>query len=326
VTSRVTPRHAGFTLRAKHFSAILISQMSSRIASYPQYASLLLVSLAATTFLPCCGSQAQSLDAPPGIAWAVKGTWLDLASGKSIETGSFVHPGALLKPQNPDASNSITVLLPDGQRILDECFTATDCNRGFRIPALIERPTEFQAQMLERIGAALAQQANPPHESPAAQANVTPPRLDEAVAVLAPQIAPSPTATVYNMTLTGPVAALPNGNYSCELRRIGANSPAVLRQSWSKTSAVLALPSPGIFEIVIRDDWGAPRIDLMVAAILPTQPDLSADFARAKSTFQAWDEVNYGWPVHQLLRAYLQSLYLPAAQPARAQNGTANAP
>ncbi len=277
----------------------------------PQRPSPWLPSLCLAILAASVNSQGQSPNAPPGIAWAVKGQWRDAASGASLATGSLVHPGALLKPRNPDAPNSITVLLPDGQRILNECFTPIDCNRGFRVPALIDRPSAFQIQLLARIGAVLAQPDQFQRESPATAANSAPPRLDEAVAKLIPQTASPGSRSTFRIAVAGAAAQLPEGNYSYDLRRLGDPSATALHLPWNKnaSSALFAVPSPGIYEIAIRDARGIPRIDLTVAAIAPTQPDPSPDLLRAKATLQSWEERNYGWPIHPLLRAYLQSLY-----------------
>jgi hypothetical protein len=73
-----------------------------------------------------------------------------------------VEPASLLQPDETAADHSITILLPDGQRILYECFTVANCARGFRLPSFIRKPDSFALDMLARIGANLARNQDTP--------------------------------------------------------------------------------------------------------------------------------------------------------------------
>jgi hypothetical protein len=103
----------------------------------------------------------------------------------------------------------------------------------------------------------------------------------------------------------------PNGRYTCEIRKFAGSGISVHRELWNKSSAsaTFAIPSPGLYEIVVSDDREIPRVDLLLAALAPDQHDVADNFQLAKKTLNAWDNQDYGWPVHDFLRAYLQSLY-----------------
>src|SRR5689334_18747702 len=103
-----------------------------------------------------------------GIAWRVKGIWHAAGNDLPIESGDAIQPASLLTPGGDFGSHSITVLLPDGQRVLYECFAAADCARGFRVPALTRRPEPFALHMMARVRAALVANRNQKEDSSAA--------------------------------------------------------------------------------------------------------------------------------------------------------------
>ncbi len=90
-----------------------------------------------------------------GLAWHVQGTWRVEGVAKPIRSGDAIEPASLLQPDEAAGPHSVTILLPDGQRVLYECFTAADCARGFRVPSLIRKPDPFALDMLARIGSIL---------------------------------------------------------------------------------------------------------------------------------------------------------------------------
>jgi hypothetical protein len=69
-------------------------------------------------------------------------------TGRPIRVGDAIQPAALLQPADTAGDYSITILLPDGQHVLYECFTVADCARGFRVPSLFRKPDAFSVDML----------------------------------------------------------------------------------------------------------------------------------------------------------------------------------
>jgi hypothetical protein len=248
---------------------------------------------------PGAGSS-QTDEASAGLAWHVRGTWQVEGIGRPIHVGDAIQPAALLQPADTAGDYSVTILLPDGQHVLYECFTVADCARGFRVPSLISKPDLFAVDMLARIRRVLAGKSynlsTGDHNNSGSQA----PR-EEAVGVL----------DAHNrIQVAGRLTALPKGRYTYDLRPLDHAYPPQLRLVLEKAEGGinLELPAPGLYEVTISDAASTPRIDLFVAAIRPEQ---SADFQvfhAAKATMQKWNEDYAGWPIDDFLRAYLESL------------------
>ena len=257
------------------------------------------------------GAQGAALT-PSGIAWQARGTWrIDGITG-SIRTGDAIPPGSLLLATNPRTAHSIVVLLPDGQRVLYECFTEEQCERGFRVPLLHEQPTPFAAELLVRIRAALIRDRDVPQAK--AQTNRLLPR-EEALAALGPG---------NQVSIGGLAASLPDGRYTYEASDTGAHgvhSPKrsmLAKKGLAKKGFVkkgpsihLALPSTGIYDFIVLDDFDRPRIDLFIAAVTPADAPESMDsLHRAQQLMKQWNGDYQGWPIDDFQRAYLEALAL----------------
>jgi hypothetical protein len=249
-------------------------------------------------FLPGA-AQLQAKDAGAGLAWHVQGIWQVDGKAAPLRPGDAVEPASLLQPDETAGDHSITILLPDGQRILYECFTIADCARGFRVPSLIRKPDSFALDMLARIGANLARNQNTPsdiHRTVAPQTT-----RQEAVAVLGAD---------HRVRVAGRVADLPNGRYTYDLRPRNRDYPPQFRLTLEKTapSVEIALPAPGLYDITITDALNTPRINLFLAAIQPTESADFQSFPQARATMEKWNADSAGWPIDDFLRAYLASL------------------
>ena len=253
-----------------------------------------------------------------GIAWSVQGSWRVDGEPGSLLTGDAIPPGSLLQPDASAGNHSITVLLPDGQRILDECFTEKDCVRGFRVPELEGDPGAFAINLIERIRAALVQQRDRSRLVLAAHSRAA---RDEAAAVLNKD---------HRLELSGVASTLSDGPYTYDLAPIGSGYRPETGVPFQKTgqSIALTLPGPGLYRLNIMDSLKNPRIDELIAAVLPGQgARVIEDFDQAHKLFAEWGEDYQGWPVHDFQRAYLEALMLhirpaestrPAPRPAPA--------
>lgn len=233
---------------------------------------------------------------PLGIAWRVQGTWRLEGNDTPLRSGDTVPPASLLQPGDDSGSHSITILLPDGQRVLYECFTAADCSRGFRVPRLIARPDAFAIHLLSRIHSVLIT-SDAAHRP----GHALPPARDEAVAVLDGS---------HHVRITGLAAQLPNGRYTYDLQSSDPESPAQHGLAFDKTKPAieLPLPAPGLYSITFSDPQNNDRVNLFLAAIQPTQVAHFQSFDRARERMEDWNGDYAGWPIDDLLRAYLQSL------------------
>ncbi|MGA8087871.1 MAG: chitobiase/beta-hexosaminidase C-terminal domain-containing protein [Terracidiphilus sp.] len=238
---------------------------------------------------------------PLGVAWQVKGPWRADGQTKPVQTGDAIKPGSLLSPVAGSPAHSITVLLPDGQRILYECFQAEDCDRGFRVPSLYRLPDPKAVDMLWRIHAVLVKGLPVPGITRGNQGVL--PR-DEAVAILDAQS---------RAEVTGLVAALPDGRYTYTEQSLGHDDAHPIHKTFDKkgASVVLDMPSPGLFAVIIADRLNTPRVDLLVAAVKEPQGAIIRDsFRDAKALIKDWNGDYQGWPIHDFQRAYLEALIM----------------
>lgn len=247
-----------------------------------------------------CASSPGTGKANAGLAWQVRGTWQVNGTDLPVRVGDAIQPASLLQPTDTAGDHSITILLPDGQHFLYECFTVADCARGFRVPSLIRTPDTFAVEMLSRIRTALAVRpsdlSNGDRNSIGSQA-----ARDEAVAVLDAR---------NRVQVAGRLTALPQGRYTYDLRPLNHAYSSQFHLALEKTapSIDLELPAPGLYDITIHDAASTPRIDLFLAAIKPEQSAAFQSFHAANTTMHAWNEDYAGWPIDDFLRAYLESL------------------
>ena len=244
----------------------------------------------------------QSTTQPPlGIAWNVVGVWHQGAGTDPVRTGAAIPPGALLLPEPSESDHSITILLPDGQRVLYECFTTRDCARGFRVPQLDRRPGAFAADMLARVRAVLERSNQNRRLHSEADSDLA---QDEAVVLL---------GQGGKIELTGISASLPNGRYTYSVRSLAQGEARQVRRAVEKASESIRLivPGAGTYEVVISDSQQKPRIDLRVAAVTSSlSTNIQRSFERAHNVFMDWNEDYQGWPVHEFQCAFLTSLML----------------
>jgi Chitobiase/beta-hexosaminidase C-terminal domain len=250
-----------------------------------------------------CGVHAQSAKQQQlGLAWDVRGTWQAAGAHTAMSTGSAVVPGSLLLPDPVASEHSITILLPDGQRILYECFTTENCARGFRVPALYRAPDAFATNMLARSRGALA--GGNKEAKPARPSGVQQLPKEEAAGVL---------GAGNTIHIAGLASAMQNGHYKYDLRSL--SEPGTIRNglAFDKTSKSIevVVPGPGLYDMTITDSLNMPRIDVLVAALSPAQQaTVLKPFEEAHARLKDWNEDNQGWPIHDVQRAYLQSLML----------------
>jgi len=247
---------------------------------------------------------------PLGVAWQVRGLWRLDRGNAPVLTGDAIPPGSLLHPGGEAGDHSILIFLPDGQRILYECFEAADCGRGFRVPPLYRRPDPFAVDMLARVRAALAREAL----LPAARGEEHALPRDEAVAVLGAQ---------NRVHIAGLAADLPNGRYTYDLLPIDLlpmdpapnhrAAPGEFHRALTKAAGFLALslPGAGLYDLRITDDRNVPRIDVFIAAVHAADAArIARPFQRASALLGDWNIDYQGWPIHRFQWAYLESLML----------------
>jgi hypothetical protein len=236
-----------------------------------------------------------------GIAWDVSGTWRVAGIRQPIFAGDAVAPGSLLVPSRAEHGNSITILLPDGQRVLYQCFGVRDCARGFRVPELYRAPDAFALRMMEQTQAVLSHR---PSLLPSIVAAKSPAGRDEVVSIL---------SSGYRIRISGLVSSLSNGRYVYDLDPIRSTYPRKDGISLQKSGPFISIkvPGPGLYRLKIVDSLNRPRIDDLVAAVPPREGKrIMAEFQRAESLIEDWNGDYQGWPIDDFQRAYLEALML----------------
>lgn len=234
-----------------------------------------------------------------GVAWRVIGPWRVAGSNTLVAAGDTIWPGSLLSPLTGGKQHSITVLLPDGQRILYECFASQDCDRGFRVPALYRKPTSVADELLSRVKSESVHSRRAPSDRKGEEGGGA---QDEAVVSLSAD---------GRVEVAGLAARLSDGSYSYELRPIAYPSGKPARGSFDKRggSVTLRIPSEGLFTVLISDRLNTPRIDLMIAALhQPRYSRITKAFQDVEALLKDWNEDYQGWPVHEFRRFYLRSV------------------
>jgi len=258
--------------------------------------------LAVTLLIHSNGLIAQAKNGSFGVAWRVIGSWNSSEEDRSISAGDPIYPGSLLRPVEGTHEHSITILLPDGQRVLYECFTEQVCARGFRVPSLYRKPEPAAIDLLARVNAVSMQKDKSARLTRSAEEFRVP--RDEAVVAL---------EAGNKVQIEGLAAALSNGKYSYEVRPLSPGSSRQTRQAFEKSSRSirLTLPSEGLFDVMIADSLNTPRIDLLLAAVRPARAsELVKSFQDVKALLEDWNEDYQGWPVHDFQRDFLQSALL----------------
>jgi hypothetical protein len=248
-------------------------------------------------------SSQNSGGASGGLAWEVRGSWQIGGKSAPIHTGDYISAGSLLQPDADVADHSITVLLPDGQLFLYECFTTEDCSRGFRVPSLYRKPEPFAVDMLAGIHKALIASATDLQVGSIVRQASRLPR-DEVIASLDPD---------NRVHVEGLAARLSNGHYTYDVRPLDHAHHREFHLATEKngSSISIELPASGLYLLTITDSLNTPRIDLFVAAVEPPQAaTFEKSYREAAALMKEWNQYYQGWPVHDFQRAYLESLVL----------------
>lgn len=304
VSSGCLKRQSTFGSQLRHNKNCMRSTSKCKCSVFPLYlreshihrlAKYLLA--LALLFYPIC-SPAQASRRPLGIAWRVIGLWRSDNDRTALVNGELIWPGSLLRPVDLAHEHSITLLLPDGQRVLYECFTSQDCERGFRVPALYRKPEPEAVDLLSRVGRVVLSETN------SSSSNDSGFPRDEVVAIL---------HTNHRAEISGLVSALSNDTYSYTIRSLSRTLPAAPARMFEKNSPSIELsfPSAGLYEVLITDRLKTPRVNLLVRVVEgPGSAKAISSFHAIKALLKKWNEDYQGWPVHDFQRDYLLSLYL----------------
>jgi hypothetical protein len=247
-----------------------------------------------------------------GLVWRRQGDWHLNGSSAGLRLGESIPQGGLITASGA-GPHSLVILLPDGQRLLFECYQEQTCAQGFRVPAVAAPPSENAYAMFKGVRDVLLMRAaavEQPFPTPAGRdedaANV------EIIAALqAGKVSIAPALRV-----------LPAGSYKLVVHPDGPHSSAVMALpaqtlDWNpaQATALVSIATPGVYRVTVVDRNEVPRIEVELLATSPRMvaPEKEA-LQYARSTVIAWNKTHEGWSLHDFLRAYLQSRAIATMQ------------
>jgi hypothetical protein len=253
------------------------------------------------------GSRQKLPPAHAGVVWERRGDWHLNGSGTRLRLGDAVPPGSLLTAAGSKAAQSTVILLPDGQRLLCECYDAKACSQGFRIPAIVSSPSPAVWEMFAGVQKVLL--ARPAADDAA----FAPPAGHEALAAHVEIV--SAVSPQGETSIASALRVLPAGRYALALTSDGGRGSGVTDLGkqpldWAAPHGVaqVRVPGPGVYRIHVSDATLEPRIDIEVLATMPSfLASETAGLKQARETILEWSHAHEGWPLHDFLRAYLQS-------------------
>jgi hypothetical protein len=237
------------------------------------------------------------------MIWERHGDWHLNGSSAMLRLGEAIPPGGLLTAGAGGGAHSIVILLPDGQRMLCECYDARSCSQGFRVPSITPRPDPALWNMFVAVrNVLLLRSATVEVAFPLATGRAAMAANVEIVAAASPQ---------GEISIAPALRVLPSGEYSLIVTMNGQpSSPAVQSLNWmaGQKLAQVRVGAPGLYGIRVADQTNVPRIEVEVLATAPDSVAMeSARLKQMRETIMQWNHIHGGWDLHGFLRAYLES-------------------
>jgi hypothetical protein len=239
-----------------------------------------------------------------GMVWEKHGDWHLNGSTNTLRLGEAIPSGGLITAGMEGSAHSIVILLPDGRRMLCECYDAKTCSQGFRVPAITPQPQPAVWEMFVAVrNILLLRPATAETAFPIPTGREEMAVNSEIVAAVSPQ---------GEISIAPALRVLPSGQYGLRLSADGqstvATVPTVQPLDWSaaRKAAQVRVGGPGLYRIRVSDQSSVPRFEIEVLATSPAS--LIAETAGLKMTRETilkW--THEGWPLHGFLRVYLES-------------------
>jgi hypothetical protein len=242
-----------------------------------------------------------------GMVWEKHGDWHLNGSSETLRLGEAVPPGGLITAGTEASTHSMIILLPDGQRLLCECFEAKTCAQGFRVPAITPPPKPSVWDMFVAVRNVLLLRPTAAETAlpiPIGRAEMA--GHFEMVASLSPQ---------GEVSITPALRVLPPGQYSLSVIEEGqkpaaSTIPVVQPLDWNPARPVAQarVRGAGLYHIRVTDQSYVPRIEIEVLAASPASyPAEAAGLKQTRETILGWSHIQEGWPLHPFLHVYLES-------------------
>jgi hypothetical protein len=242
-----------------------------------------------------------------GMVWERHGDWHLNGSSDTLRLGEAVPPGGVITAGPEGSTHSMIILLPDGQRLLCECFEAKICSQGFRVPAITPSPKPVVWDMFVAVRNVLLlrpKAAETAFPTPVGRAEMA--GHFEMVAPVTPQ---------GEISISPALRVLPSGQYSLSVMQEGqqptaTTTPAAQPLDWNpaRPLAQVRVGGIGLYHIRVSDQAYTPRIEIEVLATsLASFPAEAAGLKQTRETILNWSHTQEGWPLHPFLRVYLES-------------------
>ena len=275
-----------------------------KIASVVPKAAIVILAVAhAALFSSLVQAQASPPPVFSGMVWRTQGDWHVNGSSTSVRLGEAMVPGSLITAGS-NGPHSLTVLMPDGQRLLCECFEARACAQGFRVPAVVHPPAPPLWDMFVGVrNVLLLRPATATSPFPAATGRAEMAGKFEIVAPLQPE---------GKVSIAVALRDLPAGHYLVTAVRYGQPGDAVVAQPlwWKKAAdqAEVKIATAGVYRIQVNDSNQVPRLDIeaLVAPANSVATETAA-LQQTRKTVLQWSAIQPGWSMHDFLRVYLES-------------------
>ncbi len=244
---------------------------------------------------------------PTGMVWERHGDWRLNGSTDTLRLGEAVPPGGLIIAGSQGSTHSMIILLPDGQRLLCECFEPRTCSQGFRVPAITPPPKPVIWDMFVAVRNVLLLR-------PAAAERAFPVAVGRAEMASHFEMV-APVSSQGEISIAPALRVLPPGQYSLSVvnvgqQRVASTIPAVQPLNWSSRQPVaqVRVGGAGLYHIRVTDQSYVPRIEVEVLATSPASyPAEAAALKQTRETVLNWSHIQESWPLHPFLRVYLES-------------------
>ena len=241
---------------------------------------------------------------PSGMVWERHGDWHLNGSSDTLRLGEAIPPGGLITAGVEGSTHSMIILLPDGQRLLCECFEAKTCAQGFRVPPITSPPKPLVWDMFVAVrNVLLLRPSGVETAFPITVGRAEMAANFEMVAPVSPQ---------GEISISPALRVLPPGQYSLSVIKDGqpAVTSAVRTLDWraGQPIAQVRVGEASLYRIRVSDQAYIPRVEIEVLAVSPiAYPAEAAGLKQTRETILNWSQIHEGWPIHSFLRVYLES-------------------
>jgi hypothetical protein len=258
-----------------------------------------------TTVTVTVGENLRSASVATALVWERHGDWHLNGGLAALRIGEAIPAGGLISAGDQEAAHSLTLLFPDGQRMLCECFDPKTCAQGFRVPR-ITPPSPAVWKMFVGVQNALLTR-------PVESETVFPPAKGRSEMAAHSEMV-APVEPEGKISISPALKVLPAGEYSmaleAEVPAGAASFPASQRLDWKadRSGAPVRVGGAGLYQVQIFDESRVLRMAIEVLAVAPSSYGAEASgLQQTRDIVRKWSQAEPGWPLHPFLRVYLQS-------------------